>query len=162
MKNSPHLFSQYPLVQFATPFCLGICAVEYGPRVRLVCLCIAGGMLLLVALVAVLTRRLKIATWALLVAMFFAGAMLALEQRPTPAIPGGQSVVLNGVLDGPPEYARDRVYLRLRVEDRFAESVLLIVPGEEELRALDLRYGMRIRVTARLTRTDDYQNPGVS
>jgi hypothetical protein len=34
--------------------------------------------------------------------------------------------VLTGVLNGPPEYARDRVYLRLRVEDGFAESVLLI------------------------------------
>ena len=70
--------------------------------------------------------------------------------------------LLTGVLDGPPEFARDRVYLSLRVEKisdlNASGRVWLLLP----FRALDLRYGARIQVAATLDRTGNYRNPGVS
>src|SRR5678816_970575 len=105
---NPHryLFSQYPLVQIAIPFCVGVCAVEYGPRVAIVLLVIGGGVFSIVALVAVVKSRLTLGAWSLLAAMFFAGAVLATEQPRVQEIIGGQTLVLTGVLDAPPEYAR--------------------------------------------------------
>lgn len=152
---NPHRFSQYPLVQLSVAFGLGICAAEYLPaRVAL----IAG---LICAVVALLWRGLKLAGWALLVAMFFAGAVPVFEGRG--AFPEGRTVTFTGVLDGPPEFARDRLYLTLRVEQGFKGSVSLLCLGSErEYRTLELRYGARIRVTAKLSRSDNYRNPGVS
>jgi competence protein ComEC len=160
MKSSPHVnyFSQYPLVQIAIPFCVGVCAVEYGPRIGVVYWAIAGGVVSVLALVAVINGRLVIAGWALLAAIFFAGAVLSVSERPAKTVYETGTLVLTGVLDGPPEHARDAVYLRLRVEDGFEGSVLLFA----ERPAIDLRYGSRIRVTARLMRLDNYRNPGVS
>ena len=157
---NPHqvLFSQYPLVQIAIPFCVGVCAVEYGPRVAVVYL-VGGGIGSVVALIGLWRNWLTLAAWGLVVAMFFVGAVMASVERPGPKFPEGQTVTLTGVLEAPPEYARDRVYLRLRVEHGFEGSVLLVA---DDVKALDLRYGTRIRVTARLRRTDNYQNPGVS
>ncbi len=154
---NPHknLFSQYPLVQIAIPFCVGICAVEYGPPVRSVYLVVAGVICSIAVVVALLKNWLTLAGCALLAAMFVVGAVLAVQQTEPQPIPGGQTVVLTGVLDAPPEYARDRVYLSLKIEQG---SVLLI----SESAPVDLRYGSRIRVTARLRRTDNYRNPGVS
>ncbi|HKR21554.1 MAG TPA: DNA internalization-related competence protein ComEC/Rec2 [Pyrinomonadaceae bacterium] len=102
----------------------------------------------------------RFAGWMLLAAMFFAGAVLATQQTQPVAMSPGQSV-LTGVLDGPPEYARARVYLTLLVEDGRVVS-LLCLGNEREYRALNLRYGARVRVTATLARTDNYRNPGVS
>ncbi len=154
---NPHrdLFSQYPLVQIAIPFCVGVCAVEYGSPVRAVYLVVAGVSCSIAAVVAVWKNWLTVAGCALLAAMFLVGALLATQERKPQVIPGGQTLVLTGVLDAPPEYARDRVYLSLKVEDG---SVLLIA----ESAPVDLRYGSRIRVTAKLRRTDNYRNPGVS
>ena len=160
---NPHRsrFSQYPLVQLAIPFCIGVCAVEYGPHAFGVYL-IAAGICSIAVAVALLKNRLTLAGWALLVAMLFVGAGLAVEeQEPAPTV-AGRSVVLTGVLNDPPEYARDTVYLRLRAEHGFKGSVFLMGQTDQGLRALNLRYGTRIRVTARLTRTDNYRNPGVS
>jgi len=161
---NPHknLFSQYPLVQFAIPFCLGVCAVAYAPPVRIVYVAIAGGVFSIVALVLVLTHRLMVAAWALLVAIFFAGAVLAVTQPRVQQLPSGKTLLLTGVLEGPPEHSQDRVYLSLRLEDGFAGSVFLVAESEQKKRTADLRYGTRIRVTAKLMRTDDYRNPGVS
>jgi competence protein ComEC len=158
---NPHknLFTQYPLVQFAIAFSAGVCGVAYGPPIGIVYLAIAGGVFSIVALVLVLKRRLMVAAWALLVAMFLVGAVLGIAQPRVQQLPAGQTLVLTGALDGPPEHARDRIYLRLRVEGGL---VFLVVPAEQKTPADDLRYGTRIRVTAKLMRTDDYRNPGVS
>ncbi len=163
---NPHrvLFSQYPLVQIAVSLCLGICATEYV-RVSLFVLVMGGAVGASTTLVALLSNRLRLAGYALLVAVFFTGAVLAVVQRkePRPLIPTGRSLVLTGVLDGPAEYARDRVYLNLKVEHGFKGSVSLLCLGSErEYRALDLHYGARIRVSTTLARTDNYRNPGVS
>ena len=154
---NPHrdLFSQYPLVQIAIPFCVGICVVEYGPPVRSVYLVVMGVICSIAAVVALWKNRLTLAGCALLVAMFFVGAMLATQHRKLQVISNGQTLVLTGVLDAPPEYARDRVYLSLKVEQGSVFLVSDTVP-------VNLRYGSRIRVTARLRRTDNYRNPGVS
>ena len=154
---NPHrdLFSQYPLVQIAIPFCVGICVVEYGPPVRSVYLVVMGVICSIAAVVALRKNRLTLAGCALLVAMFFVGAMLATQHRKLQVISNGQTLVLTGVLDAPPEYARDRVYLSLKVEQGSVFLVSDTVP-------VNLRYGSRIRVTARLRRTDNYRNPGVS
>ena len=155
---NPHfvLFSKYPLVQFAVAFCLGICAAEHVPYPAIGSLGCGA-----VVVVGLLRDRLRLAGYALLSAMFFTGAVLAAPQR-SPAI-AAQSVVLTGVLNGPPEYARDRVYLNLKVEHGFEGSVSLLCLGSErDYRALELRYGARIRVSAKLSRTDSHRNPGVS
>jgi competence protein ComEC len=94
--------------------------------------------------------------------MFFVGATLAVQEKRPPPIVAGGSVVLTGVLDRPPEYARDRVYLSVKVEQGFDGSVFLMASSEPDFRALDLRYGTQVRVTAKLMRTDTYRNPGVS
>ncbi|HKR14112.1 MAG TPA: ComEC/Rec2 family competence protein [Pyrinomonadaceae bacterium] len=155
---NPHfvLFSKYPLVQFAVAFCLGICAAEHVPYPAIGSLGCGA-----VVVVGLLRDRLRLAGYALLSAMFFTGAVLAAPQR-SPAI-AAQSVLLTGVLNGPPEYARDRVYLNLKVEHGFEGSVSLLCLGSErDYRALELRYGARIRVSAKLSRTDSHRNPGVS
>lgn len=148
---NPHevRFSQYPLVQIACSVCLGICAVEYV-RVPVVYLVIAG----VVCSIGVFVRG-----WMLLAAMFFVGALLAAQETRPVAMPPGQAVI-TGVLDGPPEYARDRVYVTVRSERGLVS--LLCVGSERDYRELDLRYGARIRVTATIARTDNYRNPGVS
>ena len=154
---NPHrsLFSQHPLVQIAIPFCLGICAVEYGPPVLSVYLVISGVICSIAVLVALWKNWLALAGCTLLVSIFFVGAVLTVNQRQPQPISSGQTLVLTGVLDAAPEYARDRVYLSLKVEHG---SVILVA----ESAPLELRYGTRIRVTARLRRTDNYRNPGVS
>ena len=150
---NPHrvLFSQYPLVQLAVPFCLGICACAYVPAPV-----VSGAICSIAAVAALVKDRLRFAGWALLAATFFAGAVLAVQQRPPLLLEPG-SMVLNGVLDGPTEVARDGIYLKLRVEHGL---VSLMAPAE--FRSLDLRYGTRIQVTATISRSDRYRNPGVS
>lgn len=151
---NPHRvrFSQYPLVQLSIPFCFGICAAEFVPA-RIVCAAICS----IAVVVALLMGRLKLAGWALLVAMFFAGAVLAVQEPRLRMLESG-TVVLTGVLDGPPEFARDRVYLTVRSE----HGLVSLVGDPAELRGLDLRYGTRIQVTAKISRSDQYRNPGVS
>ncbi len=114
----------------------------------------------LIAVIALLIGRLKLAGWTLLAAVFFTGAVFGVEKRQV-FIPEGQPITLTGVLDGPPEFARDRVYLTLRVEHGLV-SLLAPFKSEEEYRKLNLRYGTRIRVTTTIARTDSYRNPGVS
>lgn len=140
-----------------------------------------------VALVGILTNKQSIAGWALLLAMFFAGSMMAVEEGRVVHLSGlkqllagnkitsGQPLTLTGVLNGPPEFARDRLYLTLRIESvtlgenvRNSSGVVsLLAPfrtatSEQEYRALQLHYGARIRVHTTFNRTDNYRNPGVS
>jgi competence protein ComEC len=161
------VFSQHPLAQLAVAFSAGVCAAHYfSPRVGFTL--IAAGVCS--ALVVFLVKKnLTAAGLVLLLSMFFAGAVLAnLETRTDDASDvkriDDQSTVLTGVLDRPPEFARDRVYLSLRVE-RIAEtvahgriSILVTSPNATP----ELRYGTRIRVRTTLDRTGNYRNPGVS
>ncbi|HEX6043357.1 MAG TPA: ComEC/Rec2 family competence protein [Pyrinomonadaceae bacterium] len=150
---NPHRvrFSQYPLVQLAIPLVFGICATGYVPRP------VIGGVVCSIAAIAALVKGwMRLAGWVLLVAMFFSGAVLASAER-APSLLESGTVVLTGVLDGPPEFATDRVYLALR-----DQHGLISLLGSAEFRTLDLRYGTRVQVTATILRSDQYRNPGVS
>jgi competence protein ComEC len=172
---NPHrsLFSHYPLLQLAIAFSAGI--LTEIPLSLIGCtLCAVAALLLVVK------KRLSLAGWALLLAMFFAGSVLAdLERRADDSRvvknlveqSEHETFQLTGWLDGPPEFARDRIYLSLRVE-RIADKnavgrVSLLAPLRdvalaEAYRNLQLNYGARIQVITALERTGDYRNPGVS
>ncbi len=168
---NPHrsLFSQHPLAQLAVAFALGICAATYLPA-KLWSSLVACAVCSVVSLIFVFKTRVALAGLALLTALFFAGQTLALLEartRPQTNFIEGESLTLTGVLDGPPEFARDKLYLSLAVEQGPVKRVWLLAPmrdtaGEQEYLSLQLRYGTRIRVTTTLDRTGNYRNPGVS
>ena len=184
---NPHRasFSRQPLAQLAVAFSLGICFTNYFPT-RLFALLVAGGVCTAAALAAVLKQRLLIAGVALLLATGCAGATLAVQESRAEQhndLSGfrGRQVVITGVLRGPVEAGRDRLYLTLDAERLGVDGasgdggatqsvsgvVSLVVPlqtteSEEEWRRLQLRYGARIRVVAKLNRGDEFRNPGVS
>ena len=169
---NPHsnLFSRHPFIQLAVVLSAGICAAPYVSRLSFV---------LVIATVLIpiflIKQRLQLAGLALMSAMFFAGAVLAdLERQADESRvlktmveqAGGEPFTLTGRLDGPPEFARDRVYLSMRVEN-VTGRVSLLVPLRDaatmtQLKSLQLRYGARISVTTTLDRTGNYRNPGVS
>ena len=89
-------------------------------------------------------------------------------------ITSGEPVELTGTVDGPPERAPDRIFLRLsarKIEFRQSEhdcagTVLLTAHIADDKRrrtfdALELRHGTRIRVMVALDREDTFRNPGV-
>lgn len=168
---NPHrtLFSQHPLFQLAVAFALGISAASYLPAKFGFSLATCA-VCSVVSMVLTLRQRVRSAGLALLMALFFAGETLALlEARTMPqtSFIEGESLTLTGVLDGPVEFARDRLYLSLRVEQQPVGRVWLLASfrdsaREQEYRTLQLRYGTRIRVTTTLDRTGNYRNPGVS
>src|SRR5688500_8180695 len=110
---NPHeaSLSRHPLAQLAFAFAAGICAAHYfesGAKV----FWIGGAVCTAVALIAVFARRVSVAGVALLVAMAFVGATLALQET-RDAKPGeirkfiGKTVVVTGRLVGPVEVGRD-------------------------------------------------------
>src|SRR5688500_14312599 len=124
---NPHrsLFSHYPLAQLAIAFSAGICAANYlpvGPRYFFA----IGSACALLSLVSVIKRWLPAAGLALLLAFFFSGVTLALFEQRAEQSSGikkfldehapSRLLTLTAVLDGPPEIARDKIYLSLRVE----------------------------------------------
>jgi competence protein ComEC len=170
----PHsnLFTQHPFVHLAVAFSAGICASPYCAFGFLLG---AGVLSTAITLTLFLKQRLRLAALALLSAIFFTGATLAHLERRADESHQLKSLVeqsedepftLTGWLEGPPEFARDRVYLSLRVENVTGRVSLLVTLRDaairNEFRALQLRYGTRIRVTTTLDRTGNYRNPGVS
>jgi competence protein ComEC len=165
---NPHrcLFSQYPLAQLASAFSLGICAANYLPT-KFGFSLVACAVCSVVTLIAALKKRVPWAGLALLSAFLFAGQTIALLEGRSESPIDGELLTVTGVLDGPPEFARDRLYLSVRVEHGPLQRVWLLAPlrtaeTEHEYRRLQLRYGTRIRVATTLDRTGDYRNPGVS
>jgi len=171
---NPHRasLSRHPLAQIAFVFAAGICAANYFENRALV-FWVGGAVCTAAALIAVFARRLSWASVALLVAMAFAGATLALQERKNDGGSElreffGRSVILTGVLVGPVEVGGDGLHLTLSVERTNGiltsdARVSLRAQGlTTEYRRLGLRYGARIRVVATLSRIDNYQNPGVA
>ena len=188
MKTLPHpaCFTQHPLAQLAVAFIAGILIASwFVPSLALSFSPLA--LFSVGTLLALLRNRLALAALSLLLAMFLAGASLAVLEK-TGSTAGrvkrliadglfgsNDPVELTGVLDGPPEYARDRVYLPLRIEtvsfkgnDLKASGTVALVASfqtpeiEREYLDLDLHYGARIRVMTTVERSDKYRNPGVS
>ncbi|HEU0254073.1 MAG TPA: DNA internalization-related competence protein ComEC/Rec2, partial [Pyrinomonadaceae bacterium] len=154
----------------------GICAAGHLSTRSAV---VASAWCAVTVVVCLLRARLGLAGGALLFAFFFAGQTLAvLEKRAVSSFVTdeliGRPLLVTGVLDGPPEFARDRVYLSLRVERinnnsemNVSGRVWLLVPlrtatNEAQLSALQLRYGTRISLTTSLDYFGNYRNPGVS
>ena len=151
----PHnkLFTAYPLFQLAIALSAGICC----PHSRSIVAC---AVCSIASLVLLLKRQLRVAGALLLLAFFFGGASLTTDLTDLRRIVNQHNdevFTLTGVLDGPPEIARDRVYLSLRVETPYVGRVSLLAPMRN-----DLRYGDRVRVTTSLDRIGSYRNPGVS
>ena len=167
MRPHRNLFAHHPLVHLAVAFSTGICTAS-SLRLSL----IAGLAFTGLTLILFIRQRLRPAALALLSALFFTGATLAeLERRADNSRPlktlieqsEGEPFTLTGWLDGPPEFARDRVYLSLRVENVSGRvSLLVTLRDANEFRSLQLRYGTRIQVTTTLDRIGNYRNPGVS
>lgn len=179
---NPHrsLFSQHPFTQLPVAFAVGVCAAYYFSW-RLGFAVVLGAVCSAVAVGLVLRKRVQAAGLMLLLAMFCTGVALALLERSADESrelkrfveqSPNKSVTLTGVLDGPPEFARDRLYLSVRVESVDSEviangRVSLLAPlrkveTAEAYRALQLRYGARVQVRTSLDRTGNYRNPGVS
>ena len=188
MKKNPHsrLFSLYPLTQLASA-CLAGVVVSQSITIKLTLPITACAVCSVGALALFARRKLKAAGLTILSAIFFAGLLLAIiEQRITPTdsvkrfldegmIDPQRQVLLTGVLDSPPEFARDRLHLRLRVESLVAGGtegktsgvVALLATfrtgtSEQEYRQLNLHYGSRLQVKTTLNRSNTYRNPGVS
>src|SRR5690349_17454618 len=172
MRPHSNRFSHYPLVHLAVSFSAGICTSRYG---SLKLSTIAGLLCTALTLLLLIKQRLKLAALTLLSAMFFTGAVLAsLERRADESHElrnlveqsDGASLTLTGWLDGPPEFARDRLYLSLRVENVTGRASLLVplrgTATQDAVRLLELHYGARIRVNTTLDRTGNFHNPGVS
>ena len=162
MRPHSNLFSHYPLVHLAVAFSAGVSIAS-----PLKFSCAAGLVCSAVTLILFIKQRLRLAALVLLSSIFFTGAILTnLERRAGDShavITEGESITLTGWLDGPPELARDRVYLSLHVENIAARvSLLVTLRDANEFSALQLRYGTRISVTTALDRTGNYLNPGVS
>jgi competence protein ComEC len=188
MKTFPHQarFTPHPLAQLASAFIAGILTASwFVPSLALALSLLA--LFSVFTLLALSRNRIAPAALSLLLAMFLAGASLAvLEKAGTAAgrikrlIADGlfgpnDPMELAGVLDGPPEFARNRIYLPLRIETVSFKSNNLRASGmvaliasfqtpeiEREYLDLNLHYGSRIRVMTTLDRTDQYRNPGVS
>lgn len=171
---NPHKASQsrHPLAQLAAAFSLGICAANYFPFQAGV-LWIVGGVCTVVALVALVKRRLALTAVALLVAVSVAGAVLAVQERRNEKRSefgqfAGRQVLVTGALSRPPDLGSDRFYLTLSVErldvDGFTRTTsgVLSLLAPFEYKDLQLGYGARVRVVTKLIRTDNYLNPGVS
>jgi competence protein ComEC len=178
---NPHQasLSRHPLAEIVVAFAAGVCAANYFST-RLFVLWIAGGVCAAGAIVALVKRRLLFAGVSLLLAVSVAGAVLAVQERKDDSGNelrqfAGKQVIVTGVLVGPPEVGRDRLYLTLNVERldidgsaRIGSGVVsLMAPfrdaGDEvAFRSLQLRYGARIRVVTTFGRVDNYRNPGVS
>jgi competence protein ComEC len=167
---NPHrrLFSHYPLVQLASAFAAGICAAHWLSIRPVLLVSAAAGCSVLAFL---FLKRLRLAGFFLLVGFCLAGVVLAGLQKNHESglrrfVKSNENkpVTLIGWLDGPPEFARDRVYLSLRVYDPVHGRVWLLATSRnsDAYRALQLRYGAQIRVTTTLEITGNYHNPGVA
>jgi competence protein ComEC len=172
MRPHSDLFAHHPLIYLAVALSAGICTAPYlSLRFSLTtgALCTVGTLFFFIK------RRLRLAAVALLFAVFIAGATLAnLERRVDQSRElknlieqsEGEPLTLTGWLDGPPEFARERVYLSLRVENVPGRVSLLVTLRDaavtNECKALGLRYGTRIQITTTLDRTGNYLNPGVT
>ena len=171
-------------MQLAVAFSSGIFFAHYLSNSLRIALT-AGAVCSVISMLLLLRKLHAFAGVALLIAFVCAGATLAtLEIRTEDAREfkrlvdkelADKPLLLTGVLDGPPEFARDRVYLSLRVERFTFDGAEKIVSGRVSLlapfrtsetehvyRSLQLRYGTRLHVSTTLDRAGHYQNPGVS
>jgi competence protein ComEC len=170
----PHsnVFAHHPFIYLSVALSVGICTAPYFSSTFSLS---AGLLFSAITLALFIKQRLRLAALALLPAMVFTGTTLAkLERRADESRElkklveqsEGAPLTLIGWLDGPPEFAQERVYLSLRVENVPGRVSLLVTLRDaavtNQFKALQLRYGTRIQITTTLDRTGNYLNPGVT
>jgi competence protein ComEC len=183
----PSTFSRAPLFILSVASALGLlCARIVASHPRAVFLVCAGLSALAGIFSILLLRRRRTTAAAMCVVAAFVVSGIALgvvEANTRPRnrlsqfyeqgiVASGDPVELTGTVDGPPERAPDRIFLRLKSEKiRFQQreqncsgKVLLTARARDDQRgfeALELRHGARIRVMVALEREDTFRNPGV-
>jgi competence protein ComEC len=185
----PLRFSRTPLFILSVALAAGLLFARV-PTSRVTTLLIAGGGLSAIcggaSILFVRQRKQFAATICLITGFLMTGWSLGTTDANTHPrnrlsqfyqqglIAEGDPVELIGAIDGPPETAPDRIFLRVlaqRIEFKQNErdcsgTVLLTasVADQERRRAFDrleLRHGARIRVMVILDREDTFRNPGV-
>ncbi len=188
MKTNPHirLFSHYPLLQLALAYSAGVIFANsvHSTTNRYL---LGTAVCSLISLVSFVFRRETTSGITLLLVFTFAGGCLLSLER-TGRSQGGlkqlldrrvindeQSLILTGTLVGPAEYARDRLYLVVNIEEISATNFHGQVSGVVSLmatfktrtdvdryRQLNLRHGSKVQAFTTLSHSDKYRNPGVS
>lgn len=185
----PPALSRAPLFILSVALAVGLlCArvPETQTRVVLV-LCVSfSAALSIVSVLLVRLRKSFAASVCVVTAFLSTGLSLGIADTSTRVrnrlsqfyeqgtIAGADPVELTATVDGMPEYAPDRIYIRVRahkfrlkqIEYACSGVVLLTahVADNERRRAFDaleLRHGARIRVLVILDREDTFRNPGV-
>jgi competence protein ComEC len=184
----PPAFSRAPLFIFSVAVAVGLLCAHVPvaqPNVVLV-FGVTLSTALLGAAVLCLRRKLFAASVCVVTAFVLTGLSLGLADANTQGrsrlsqlyeqgiIAAGEPVELTATIDGPPETAPDRIFLRVRAHNlRFKQTehdcsgaVMLTAQLTDEERrraftALELRHGARIRVMVTLDREDTFRNPGV-
>jgi competence protein ComEC len=185
VSQQPTLFP-HPLAVLAASFALGVLAARFTALpLKLVLACSAACSL---AAVYIFVRKPALSASLLLTLAFFcAGATLMVLEKSSVTrerverlyddglIGPGDPVEVTGVIERAPEPAPDGFYLTLSAEKlRFRDAervvsgrIVLFAPVRDaaaraEYEALELRYGARVSVMTRLSRTENFRNPGVS
>lgn len=180
-KRSPD-FSLYPLLWLAACFSSGILAAKYVALDWKISLAVC----FIFTLSTILFYKTKSSAAFLALAFFFAGAFCFQIKSQTVSenrlknlydkniILSGDPVEIEGVLRTKPELAVEGFFLELKSEKIIYKGEKIDVSGKvrffavaaneqiaAEYAALNLEYGSRIRVACRLTRADEFLNPGV-
>ncbi len=182
-KNRSQNFSQYPLLWLSVFFAFGIfIAGNYSIQLS-VCLTIS---LISVVLCIVFLKTRQIAVIILFVSFTAIGGLFfQIEKETIPAnrlknlydnaqINSGDPIEIEGVLKTAPELAPDGFFLEIQTEKAIYKDKNIEIPGKvsffapissgeiaEDYKNLNLQYGSKIRVACRLSRENDYLNPGV-
>ena len=183
-------FTSCPLFVLAASISLGILAGKFlapQPQSSLISIFVASVVVALLSIRFFQKQKVQVAAVFVLVAFFFAGALLSqIESLPIApnriasmydagVIPAAAPVELTAAVLGEPEPAPESFYLTLAAEsirvngnERVASGTIVLSARvrDEATRsqygALALHHGARIRVMAMLDRETDFRNPGVS
>ena len=182
-QKSPANFAVYPLFWLAICFAAGIAAARFF----LFSWHISFIVCLVCAVLTVIFLERKFVFVCLAAAFFFGGALCLqteIEQTNAPnrlrnlyaseQIVSGDPIEIIGVLRGEPDLSANGFSLEIAAENAIYKNseigvsgnVRLFAPVSDktsaaEYAALDLRSGAKIRAACRLTREDEYLNPGV-
>lgn len=182
-KNKAGDFSRFPLLWLATCLAIGIFAAGNFSSHRYFFLCFCT---ISVFGCIIFFRSKPIAGIFLLSAFAGAGGILYQIEKDTTKsdrlktfydekrINSGDPVEIEGVLENAPELAAGGFFLNVKVHNVFYKEESFHVSGNvrlfapvssermaEDYERLDLKYGSRLSVACRLSREDEYLNPGV-
>ena len=185
-ETSTPTFLPHPLAVLAVSFALGVLAARFTSLPLKLALACSAACSLAAAYIFVRKPALS-ASLLLTVAFFCAGATLMVLEKSSVTqerverlyddglIGSGDPVEVIGTVERAPEPAPDGFYLTLSAEKlRFkgdervvSGRIVLFAPVHDvvaraEYEALELRYGARLSVMTRLSRTENFRNPGVS